>query len=70
MATGRRLIDLKREYSMKCGITKLNDALGPRFLQAIQKGGTKAHVPPLDQLLPRYYALRGWDAEGRPAKSK
>nr|MDO8083170.1 aldehyde ferredoxin oxidoreductase family protein [Candidatus Sigynarchaeum springense] len=66
MHAGQRLIDLKRAYSIKCGITKADDTLGPRFFQAIAKGGTKQHVPPLDQLLPRYYALRGWDPEGRP----
>jgi aldehyde:ferredoxin oxidoreductase len=66
MQAGRRLIDLKRAYSIKCGITKADDTLGKRFFQAIPKGGTKSHVPPLDQLLPRYYALRGWDADGRP----
>jgi aldehyde:ferredoxin oxidoreductase len=66
MHVGQRLIDLKRVYSIKCGISKADDTLGSRFFQAIPKGGTKSHVPPLDQLLPRYYALRGWDVDGRP----
>ncbi len=66
MHAGRRLIDLKRAYNIKCGITKVDDTLGPRFFQAIPKGGTKQHVPPLATLLPRYYALRDWDADGRP----
>ncbi|MBN2149852.1 MAG: aldehyde ferredoxin oxidoreductase family protein [Candidatus Lokiarchaeota archaeon] len=69
MRVGRRLIDLKRAYSIECGITKADDTLGPRFFQAIPKGGTKQHVPPLGDLLPRYYTLRGWDAEGRPPRA-
>lgn len=70
MRAGRRMVDLKRAYSIACGITKADDTIGKRFFQAIPKGGTKAHVPPLDQLISRYYALRGWDAEGRPATSR
>jgi len=66
MKAGERIFNLKRSYNMECGITKADDAFGSRFFTPIPKGGTKKNIPPLDELLPKYYELRGWDQEGRP----
>ncbi|MFX0098467.1 MAG: aldehyde ferredoxin oxidoreductase family protein [Candidatus Hodarchaeota archaeon] len=66
MAVGRNLINLKRKYAIECGITKADDTIGPRFFQSIKKGGTKKHVPQLNELVSKYYAARGWDSEGKP----
>jgi aldehyde:ferredoxin oxidoreductase len=29
-------------------------------------GPSKGNVVPLEEMLPEYYALRGWDGEGKP----
>lgn len=67
MQTGERLFNMKRTYSMKCGVTKADDAFGTRFYTPLMKGGAREKIPPLEQLLTKYYQLRGWNAEGRPS---
>ena len=66
MKAGELIFNIKRSYNMDCGITKDDDTFGSRFFTPIPKGGTKKNIPPLDELLPKYYELRGWDQEGRP----
>lgn len=61
MQAGERLFNLKRAYSMKCGVTKADDTLCTRFYTPLTKGGARDRIPPLDQLLSKYYELRGWD---------
>lgn len=36
----------------------------------VKIGPAKGHVNKLDVMLPEYYELRGWDAEGRPTPDK
>jgi aldehyde:ferredoxin oxidoreductase len=66
LEVGERIFNMKREYNIKCGITNINDTIGERFFTPIEKGGTRGNIPPLKELLPIYYEIRGWDAEGRP----
>jgi len=63
---GERIFNMKRSYNLKCGTTKDDDTYGTRFLNPLDKGGTRKNVPPLEDLLKHYYELRGWDNEGRP----
>ena len=63
---GERIFNTKRAYNIDCGITKEDDKVGPRFLTPIPKGATRKNVPPINELLPIYYKIRGWDSEGRP----
>lgn len=63
---GERIFNLKRKFNIESGITKEDDTIGPRFFTPIKKGGTKQNIPPLEELLPKYYNLRGWDSEGNP----
>ena len=63
---GERIFNLKRKYNMECGITKEDDKYGIRFSTPLDKGGTRKNVPPIKDLLQKYYKLRNWDAEGRP----
>jgi aldehyde:ferredoxin oxidoreductase len=69
LACGERIFNTKRAYNLKCGITKEDDTIGDRFFNPIEKGGTRKNVPPLNELVPLYYKLRGWDDEGNPAKN-
>jgi aldehyde:ferredoxin oxidoreductase len=51
---------------LDCGITKDDDKIGSRFFNPILKGATRKNIPPIDELLPIYYEMRGWDSNGRP----
>jgi aldehyde:ferredoxin oxidoreductase len=64
---GARIFNLERMYNLREGMTAKQDTLPPRMLHE----PTFAHMTsghPLDQLLPRYYKNRGWDAEGVPLR--
>jgi aldehyde:ferredoxin oxidoreductase len=63
---GETIFNMKRAYNIKCGITKEDDMIGSRFLKPIEKGGTRKNIPPIKELLPIYYNIRGWNSEGRP----
>jgi aldehyde:ferredoxin oxidoreductase len=62
---GGRIFNLERMYNMREGFTAKDDTLPARILyEPTFKHMTSGH--PLDQLLPRYYKIRGWDAQGVP----
>ena len=62
---GGRIFNLERMYNLREGFTARDDTLPPRILhEPTFKHMTSGH--PLDQLLPRYYKIRGWDAQGVP----
>jgi aldehyde:ferredoxin oxidoreductase len=63
---GETIFNMKRAYNIKCGITREDDKIGLRFLTPIEKGATRKNIPPIKELLPIYYSIRGWDTEGRP----
>ena len=64
---GARIFNLERMYNLREGLTAADDTLPPRMLnEPTFKGMSKGH--PLDELLPRYYQLRGWDSEGVPRR--
>ena len=69
--TGERIWNLEKLYNLKAGLTKADDSLPPRILQdPLPSGFAKGGVNELDKLLPEYYGLRGWDAEGVPGSQK
>jgi len=62
---GARIFNLERMYNLREGLTGADDTLPPRILnEPTFPGATAGH--PLAELLPRYYAKRGWDAGGVP----
>jgi aldehyde:ferredoxin oxidoreductase len=64
---GARIFNLERMYNLREGFTKKDDTLPDRLLyEPTFKHMSSGH--PLDQLLPKYYKNRGWDAEGVPTK--
>ena len=36
----------------------------------MKEGGSKGEIVKLDEMLPEYYRLRGWDDKGTPTKDK
>jgi len=61
MKTGERIFNLQRLYNVRCGISRKDDCLPPRFL-TLKRNRNK--LPLLGQLLSNYYDCRGWSEEG------
>ena len=69
LKAGERIWNLERLFNLKAGFTRKDDTLPTRFLkEPIPAGPSKGEVCELDQMLPQYYKLRGWDKEGVPTK--
>jgi len=62
---GERVWNMEREFNNQAGFTAADDTLPPRLLkEPITAGPAKGHVCELDQMLPEYYEIRGWNADG------
>ena len=71
MRMGDRLFQLKRLINVRLGVTADDDTLPQRFLAEPRPTGSAAGVlPDLDAMLPVYYDLRGWTANGMPTKER
>ncbi len=67
--TGERIWNLERQFNLRAGLTSRDDTLPKRLLEEPAPSGTaKGLVAKLPQMLPEYYALRGWSADGRPTQ--
>ena len=63
---GERIWNMERDFNNRAGFTSKDDTLPPRLLNEPAKtGGAKGHVNRLGDMLPEYYDLRGWDADGQ-----
>jgi aldehyde:ferredoxin oxidoreductase len=71
---GRRVVDLERLVNRKLGLTRADDTLPRRYFDEPMPGGsTKGHRierDKFDEMLTRYYSLRGWSEEGAPSAEK
>lgn len=64
---GERIWNMEREFNNAAGFTAKDDSLPKRLLtEAAKTGASKGMVSQLPEMLPKYYAARGWDPEGRP----
>ncbi|MFH1650564.1 MAG: aldehyde ferredoxin oxidoreductase family protein [Chloroflexota bacterium] len=69
---GERIFNLKRLINVRRGVSSKDDLLHPR-LMTHPRGGTSdaaVNLPPVGEMLSRYYAYRGWTAEGIPSDEK
>lgn len=67
--TGERIWNLERQFNLRAGLGKKDDTLPKRILEEPADVGTgKGLVCRLDEMLPEYYQLRGWNVEGEPDK--
>ena len=65
--TGERIWNMERQFNLDAGMTAADDTLPHRILKEAAKSGSgKGKVCELDTMLPQYYELRGWTADGRP----
>ena len=71
LKAGERIWNLERMFNLKAGFTAKDDTLPKRILaEPIPAGPTKGQVNRLHEMLPEYYQLRGWTADGMPTAEK
>jgi aldehyde:ferredoxin oxidoreductase len=62
---GERVWNMERDFNNRAGFTAKDDTLPPRLLNEPAKTGpAKGLVNKLPEMLPKYYAVRGWDEGG------
>ena len=67
LEVGERIWNMERDFNIKAGITGEQDTLPKRLLkEAAKVGPATGRVADLDQMLPEYYSIRGWSADGVP----
>lgn len=70
--TGKRIVDLERLINLREGLGRGDDTLPRRYFEDPLPGrvaqGHYIDRDEFDRLLSRYYALRGWDEDGRPPR--
>jgi len=65
MEVGERIWNLEKDFNQKAGVTGADDTLPKRLLtEGANTGPAKGRVSELDQMLPEYYQLRGYSADG------
>jgi len=71
---GERVINLERLFNVREGVRRSDDALPWRVMHEPIPDGPSAgmYCPPeeLGMMLDRYYALRGWSADGVPTRER
>ena len=62
---GERIWNMERDYNNRSGLTAADDQLPKRLLtEAVKTGPAKGKVSELGTMLPKYYEVRGWNADG------
>ncbi|MDI6895597.1 MAG: aldehyde ferredoxin oxidoreductase family protein [Bacillota bacterium] len=68
LRVGERAFNLQRLINVGDGISRKEDRLPPKMFEAAKEGFRAGKVPePFEVTLLEYYALRGWDEDGRPS---
>ncbi len=63
---GERIWNMERDFNNRAGFTSKDDTLPKRLLtEPAQTGPAKGLVNKLPEMLPKYYEIRGWDADGQ-----
>ncbi|HRK37782.1 MAG TPA: aldehyde ferredoxin oxidoreductase family protein [Burkholderiaceae bacterium] len=62
---GERIWNMERDFNNNAGFTAADDKLPKRLLtEAAKTGPGKGVVSKLPEMLPKYYEVRGWNADG------
>ncbi len=67
---GERIWNLERLFNLREGFSSKDDCLPPRFSTPLPEGGSRKRIARLDEMLPEYYELRGWDKNGQPTQTR
>jgi len=71
LQVGDRIWTQERLWNIDAGFTTADDTLPKRLLEEpLKSGASKGHVNKLGEMLPEYYAQRGYDEKGVPTKAK
>jgi aldehyde:ferredoxin oxidoreductase len=71
LTAGERVFQLQRALSCKLGISAKDDVMPELAMRPIPDGGQEGHVPNIEKMLPKYYAIRDWNkATGKPSKAR
>ena len=71
LKAAERIYNLERLFLIAAGSGPEHDTLPPRMLnEPLPDGPAKGKVAELDKMLPEFYAVRGWDAQGIPTPEK
>ena len=67
VSIGKRIYSLERKFNTEAGFTRKDDTLPPRFInEVLPEGASRNRTVMLDEMLDRYYEIRGWDKNGVP----
>ena len=62
---GERIWNLERDFNNQAGFTAKDDTLPKRLLtEPAKTGPAKGLTSKLPEMLPKYYEVRGWNADG------
>ncbi len=65
LEVGERIWNLERDFNLRAGLTGKDDTLPKRLRKdAANVGPAKGLVNDLENMLPKYYEIRGWTPEG------
>ena len=68
---GERIANAERVFLNRAGFRREQDCLPPRIVsEPMPEGPAKGMVCHLEEMLPEYYRLRGWDEDGVPTPGK
>ncbi|MCD1296176.1 aldehyde:ferredoxin oxidoreductase [Methanocella sp. CWC-04] len=68
---GERAVNLVRSFTSREGFGRKDDSLPERFVKVpLSSGLAKGNVARVDEMLPKYYEICGWDSNGMPTKEK
>ena len=71
LEAGDRVYTLERLFLNRAGFSRTDDTLPPRMLEEpMPEGPAQGHVVELEEMLPEFYELRGWDEKGIPTDEK
>ncbi len=73
MKAGERSLNMMRAFNAREGFTSVEDRLPPKLFQPLTGGRSDSLAVAEEEMaaaLPTYYAMCGWDAEGRPTRAK
>lgn len=71
LTVGERVWNLERLFNIKAGFSGKDDTLPQRMLkEPMKEGPAKGQVCKLNEMLPEYYEIRGWNKKGVPTEDK
>jgi aldehyde:ferredoxin oxidoreductase len=67
LSIGERVWNTERLFNMKAGFDGSDDVLPKRFTEEpLSDGEEEGQISRVNEMLPEYYSLRGWSAQGEP----